>query len=304
MRTGNRQISGTVHQSGRTSGVALLLPYKDLLWASVWFGGVGLIWLWDLIFLNAPAHQQVWHGFFNTLTISCLVIIFTACAAWFTANILHYLHQAHHPGLLLHTVNFLLNLLRSVPQIIGVLFGYILLTAAMQDEVISRSFFKLCAMAGVLSTFIFLELHDLFLERIDHFQRLDFCNAMRVCGITEFRIVNREILFANSRAHIFDKLIAIFGTAVFLQCSIDFIVSVGLSMQLSPVNFPLTLGSMLAKIDSKQDILAIGHSLTNWSYAGNLFTRHLQGISAAFLIVFTLLCIHKISAAYGRRRHL
>jgi hypothetical protein len=276
---------------------------RDIIWLLCWLGGIGLIAVWDLFFLNAPARQQVQSGFSNTLIISCLVIVFSMSGAWLTANAVHLL-QNTRPRILFHLLNVVLNLLRSVPQIIGILFGYVLLTALMQQGLLNRTFIQLCAMAGVLSIFIFLELHDLFLERIDHFQKLDFCNAMRVCGIGEFRIINREILLSNSRAHILYKLIAIFGMAVFLQCSIDFIVSVGLSMELSPVNFPLTLGSLLAKIDSKQDILAVGYSLTNWSYIGNLFTRHLQGISIALLIVYTLICFHKISNAYARRRQL
>jgi ABC-type methionine transport system permease subunit len=275
----------------------------DIIWLVCWLAGIVLLWIWNLFFLNAPALRQVQSGFLNTLIISCLVIIFSSSAAWLTANSLHYLESLRFK-IIFHIFNFILNLLRSVPQIIGILFGYVLLTVLIQREIISGTFTQLCAMAAVLSIFTFLELHDLLLQRIDHFQQLDFCNAMRVCGIREFRIINQEILFSNSRAHILYKLIAIFGMAVFLQCSIDFIISVGLSLQLSPVNFPLTLGSLLAKIDSKQDILAIGYSLTNWDYIGNLFTRHLQGISVAFLIIYTLLCMHKISNAYAWRRQI
>ena len=87
----------------------------------------------------------------------------------------------------------------------------------------------------------------------------------------------------------------------FLLCSIDFIISVGLSSDVSSVNLPVTLGSMLAKIDSKQDILAIGTVLLNPGYLPEIFTRHLQGVSVAFLIVFTLLCVHKISDAVAKR---
>ncbi len=298
-----RNSASGFYQVRHVHALPVFVQRKDLIWFLCWVGGIGLMWLWDLFYLNTPAMHQLQSGFLNTFIISCLVIIFSISIAWLTANSMHYLKTVRF-RLIFHTLNFIFNLLRSIPQIIGILFGYVLLTVLIQQEIISGTFQQLCAMAAVLSIFIFLELHDMLLERIDHFQKLDFCNAMRVCGIGEFRIINREILFSNSRAHILYKIIAIFGMAVFLQCSIDFIVSVGLSMQLSPVNFPLTLGSLLAKIDSKQDILAIGYSLTNWGYIGNLFTRHLQGISIAFLIVYTLLCIHKISNAYARRRQL
>jgi hypothetical protein len=66
-------------------------------------------------------------------------------------------------------------------------------------------------------------------------------------------------------------------------------------------NFPATLGSLLAKLDSKQDILAIGSALVNPSGLGDLFFRHLQGITVAFVIVFTLLCMHNIS--HGLVKH-
>lgn len=127
---------------------------------------------------------------------------------------------------------------------------------------------------------------------------------MRVCGISESRIVNFDILWKNSRLHIFNKLIAVFGSAVFLQCSVDFIISVGLSTDINPVSLPVTLGSLLAKIDSKQDILAIGNTLFNPSYLPNLLFQHLQGITVAFLIVFSLFCINNISNGYAERHRL
>jgi hypothetical protein len=78
----------------------------------------------------------------------------------------------------------------------------------------------------------------------------------------------------------------------------------GLSTDVSSVNLPVTLGSLLARIDSKQDILAIGHTFTNPGYFPRLFFAHLQGITVAFLIVFTLLCIYKISNGFARRYEL
>jgi hypothetical protein len=85
---------------------------------------------------------------------------------------------------------------------------------------------------------------------------------------------------------------------------VDFIISVGLSKNVSAVNLPVTLGSLLAKIDSKQDILAVGIALTDPSYFTALFFDHLQGLNVAFLIVFSLLCIYKIANGFARRFHL
>jgi len=274
-----------------------------MLWLVIWILGMAALWIWDIYFLNAPALRQIQYAVANTFLISFMVIFFSTLSAWASVMIIHYLESRSRLAFL-HTINFLVNLLRSIPQIIGILFGYVFLTLLMQSETVTRPFFLMTAMAFILSIFIFLELHDLLLERIAHFKRLDFYNAMRVCGMSEFRIINQEILLSNSMGHVLNKLIAIFGMAVFLQCSIDFIISVGLAVEVNSVNFPITLGSLLAKIDSKQDILAIGYSLTNWDYAGNLFTRHLQGISVALLTVYSLLCIHKVANAYAQRQRL
>jgi ABC-type dipeptide/oligopeptide/nickel transport system permease subunit len=159
-------------------------------------------------------------------------------------------------------------------------------------------------MAFCMSIFIFNEVADLITERISYYRRLDFFDAMRVCGISEWTIINSDIILKNSHLHIVNKLISVFGVAVFLQCSVDFIISVGLSSQVSSVNLPATLGSLLAKIDSKQDILAIGYTLTHPTYVFNLFFKHLQGISPAFLLVFTLLCMFNIANRYAERHHL
>jgi ABC-type dipeptide/oligopeptide/nickel transport system permease subunit len=174
----------------------------------------------------------------------------------------------------------------------------------IQEGLLRSTWIALLFMAAIVSCFIFLELVDLMRERIDHFKKRDFYSAMLVCGVPRSRIINFDILWKNSRGHVFNKLISVFGMAVFLQCSVDFIISVGLSTNISQVNLPTTLGSMLARIDSKQDILAIGHTITHPSYASNLFLGHLQGISVAFLIVFTLVCIHNLSNAFARRHRL
>ena len=127
---------------------------------------------------------------------------------------------------------------------------------------------------------------------------------MRVCGVSENRIINFDILWKNSRIHIFNKLISVFGSAIFLQCSVDFIISVGLSTDVNPVSIPVTLGSLLAKIDSKQDILAIGYTLFHPAYFPKLLFQHLQGITVAFLIVFSLFSINNISNGYAERHRL
>ncbi len=280
-----------------------LIRHKDKAWMSIWLAVMAGVGVWDVFFLNKPALKQVVAGFLNTFVISMLVVIITLACGWLVTICLHYLEaRRNKTGYLL--VTFLLNLIRSIPQIVGILFGYILVAYVTGKGILQGATLVFPLMAAIVSLFIFIELVDLMRERIEYYKRLDFYSAMLVCGIPESRIINFDILWKNSRLHIFNKLISVFGISVFLQCSVDFIISVGLSTGVSSVNLPLTLGSLLAKIDSKQDILAIGHTLTHPSYFPNLFFGHLQGVTVAFLIVFTLMCIYHISNGYAERHRL
>jgi len=280
-----------------------MIKYKDIRWTVVWLTGILFLAAWDILFLNKPALKKVAAGFVNTFTIAVLVICITLLLGWLTALLLHFLSlRKRRTGYM--AIMFILNLLRSIPQVVGILFGYILVSYLHDAGILKSAFSLFPVLAFFMSLFIFIEVVDLIRERIDHFRKLDFYNAMRVCGIPESRVVNFHILWKNSRIHIFNKLISIFGMAIFLQCSVDFIISVGLSTDVNEVSLPATLGSLLAKIDSKQDILAIGYTLTNPAYAGHLFFQHLQGISIAFLIVFSLLSIYNISNGYAERHRL
>jgi ABC-type dipeptide/oligopeptide/nickel transport system permease subunit len=187
---------------------------------------------------------------------------------------------------------------------IGILIGYVALTVLIANDVLRNPGLQVAWTALLISLVTFTELTDVILERIEHYRRTDFYNALLVSGMREARIVNVEILWTNSLAHILHKLIQTFGMAIFLQASIDFIVSVGLSTDVSLSNFPATLGNLLATIDSKQDILAISVLFDDPSYLAVLPLRHAQGLSVAFLIVFTLYCVYRLGNALVRRYHL
>jgi hypothetical protein len=276
---------------------------KDTRWLIMWVSITLAVWVWDILFLNKPALHKVTAGFFNTAIIAALVMIFSLVMGWAGTLALHALQSRINktPYLL---ATFILNMIRSVPQIVGILFGYIVITVLVDDEIIRSKALTSILMALCISVFIFLELVDLMRDRIGHFTKLDFYNAMRVCGIAERRIINFDILWKNSRLHILNKLIAVLGYAVFLQCSVDFIISVGLSTDVNEVTLPTTLGSLLANYDSKQDILAISNTLTDWASAGKLFFEHLQGLTVAFLIVFSLVSIYHIANGYAERHRL
>jgi ABC-type dipeptide/oligopeptide/nickel transport system permease subunit len=272
---------------------------KDLLWSAIWFGGMVFLWIWDILFLNAPALERFEIAFINTFLISVMTIVFATLLSYLFGFSLEFLKEWE--GKLYTILSFVADLIRSVPQIIGILLGYIILTLIIKSEVIGGVIFQIVFIAFTVSVFVFLEVSDLIQERIQHYKKSDFYSAMLSCGIKESRIINREILLKNSLPHILHKLISIFGITIFLLCSIDFVISVGLSTDVSLSNFPPTLGSLLAKMDSKQDILAIGTFLTDLSYFPKLFFEHLQGVSVAFSIVFTLLCVYKISSGFIKR---
>jgi hypothetical protein len=280
-----------------------MIRFKDTRWVSLWIIGSLSLLIWDVLFLNKPALNKVVTGFFNTFIIALLVVLFTLVLGWGVSLLLHSLQSRSNKAPYL-MATFFLNLIRSVPQIVGVLFSYVGITLLVEGSVITSRPLIMIVMAACISVFIFLELVDLMRDRIGHFTKLDFYSAMRVCGVPEVRVVNFDILWKNSRLHIMNKLIAVLGYAVFLQCSVDFIISVGLSTDVNETLLPSTLGSLLAAIDSKQDILAIGYTLTHLDYAGHLLFEHLQGMTVAFCIVFSLVSIYHIANGYAERHRL
>lgn len=283
--------------------IKYIFQNKDYFWSFIWITGLFLLWIWNLLFLNRPDFEQIKLGLFNTFIVSFIVIILSLILGWIFGLTLYFLEKARIP-IFYSIINFIVNIIRSIPQIIGILILYFFITLLMQSEIVTSNYTIIFLMALSISFFLFLEITDLIRERIQFFRKSDFFDAMLVCGIKEKTIINSEILWKSSVNQILNKLISIFGSAIFLQCSVDFILSVGLSTKVSAVNFPVTLGNLLARIDSKQDILAIGHTIMNPSYFSYLFFEHLQGITIAFLIVFSLLCINKITEGFSDRLEL
>jgi ABC-type dipeptide/oligopeptide/nickel transport system permease subunit len=284
--------------------VRLKLPSQQhSRWALIWVAGMAILWGWDLLFLNRPALAQIETALFNSIVGGLLVVVLSMVLGWLSALGLYSMEEGRS-RLAYLLLMFGLNLLRSLPQIIGILLGYVLLTTLILQDVLRSPFLQILSMSFVVSLFVFLEVSDLIRERIGHYKSLDFFDAMLCCGIKESRIINTEILRKNSLAHLVHKAVAVFGMAIFLQCSIDFIISVGLSTEVSSTNFPTTLGSLLARMDSKQDILAIGIVFSDLSYITALAFRHLQGLNIAIIIVFTLVCAYHIANGLVRRYHL
>jgi ABC-type dipeptide/oligopeptide/nickel transport system permease subunit len=280
-----------------------ILGENHLLWLILWCLGMGVFAAWAAVFLNSPALHELLRAFVNSLAGALLVVLCALVFGWATGVGLYFLDRFEKRRIYL-VLNFLLNLIRSIPQIVGILLGYIVVSHLMLGGAFQSTLQQIAVTAVVISLFVFLEVADLIRERIAYYRGLEFYDAMLCCGISEWRIVNGEILLKNSIAHLVQKAVAVFGMAIFLQCSIDFIISVGLSTEVSSTNFPVTLGSVLARMDSKQYILAISTLFTDVTYIKQLLVRHLQGIGTAWTIVFTLLCTYKIANGLLRRYRL
>jgi len=285
----------------RLSG--LLSDRKDLLWMIFWFAGIGIVEFWLVLFLNDPARIRLQTAFLNTLLGAVAVVIVAVILGWGIALLLHMLENGKRRTAHL-VLTYLLNLLRSVPQMVGMLIGYAVITGLILRGTLPSPFAQIMCTSVITSLFVFQEVADLIRERVKHFEQMEFVDALLVCGIPPGVIINREILLKNSIAHMIQKSVALFGRAIFLLCSIDFIISVGMSTEVSLANLPATLGSMLATLDSKQDILVVGSAITDPELIPSLFFEHLQGVAVAFLIVYTLLCVHRISNGLMERYRL
>jgi ABC-type methionine transport system permease subunit len=275
----------------------------DVLWSIAWIAGMTAIIVWDLLFLNTPAFHQLLGALVNTVFAGSIVVLLALLAGWISGAALFLMDRRGMNGPYL-VVSFILNVIRSIPQIVGIMFGLFLLTMLIENELLVGTPAILFWMSAVIAMFTFLEISDLVRSRIAQFAAMDFYPAMLACGMSELRIINREILWRNSRAHIVHAMIGVFGTAVFLQCSVDYVISVGLSSDVSTQNFPLTLGGLLASMDSKQDILAIGTVFSDPLYVPQLLFRHLQGVSVVGVLIFTLVCVYQVGSGFVRRNRL
>lgn len=275
----------------------------DLFWLAIWLIGCLLVLLWDAFFLNKPAMIRVWTGFGNSLLVAGISLISALILSFFLSSGF-ILARWNGFGKLAALAELLLSVSRSVPQIIGLLTGFLILTVLVTQEVLTGKAGILTGFGVTVGLVLYYEFSDMLIERARWFEQTDFIAASRTAGISDFHLLFIEIWWRNSRLHLINKLISGVGSTVFLLCSIDFILSVGLSHSVNAVNFPPTLGSLLAHIDSKQDILAAGLIFSDPSYLAVLFTRHLQGLSVAFLIVFTLACWFKAGISYAERNRL
>ena len=108
---------------------------KDILWLLIWIGGMMLLWLWDVVFLNEPALERIQTAFLNSLLTGSIVVVFSLILGWFAGVGMHLLERSHWRKVL-GIAKLAVNVLRSIPQIIAVLIGYVVLTVFLHEEII------------------------------------------------------------------------------------------------------------------------------------------------------------------------
>ncbi len=276
-----------------------LFEEQDKLWLFIFIAGLLILLIWDLFFLNSPALKALIISTINTFFMALLTVVFSFFSAWGIVLLKHFFLR-RNLTVAAYALDLALDFLESIPQVIWVLLAYFFAII-----IVNLSGFSLILFLIFIISFAFLnEVVEEMENRISHFQKSDFYNAMLVLGIDENKIINREILWSNSLAYLINKGVNIFASTIFLICSVDFIVSVGLTSNIALSNLPGTLGSLLGNLDSKQDILAMGNLLTNPLYISELVTKHLQGVSTAFVLIFTLVSSYKISNGLIKRKKL
>lgn len=272
----------------------------DIMWTATWLVATAIVLLWNAAFLESAAFDRLLSALGYTLALGIGSVAIATALGWTAGSAFYFLETRGR----LHgyaALTFAVNLVRSIPQVIGVLLVYLIVSRLVERETVTATMSLGTLIACGTAAVICVEMIDLVRDRIAHFTRSDFVAAMLVCGVAERRIVHVEILWRNCRSLILYKATALLGVTLFLLCSVDFIVSVGLSADVQAVNMPATLGNVLARLDSKQDILMLGAVLTRPAEWPSLLFRHLQGLSAAFLLVFSLLSIHQIVRHLHRR---
>ncbi len=271
---------------------------RDKFWATVFVSAMLVLFVWNSIFLNAPAFDKWITATANTYLLG---VFSTALAFLFGGAFVAVRIHAENKNrsLALSVLRLVLDFLKSIPQIVWLLFGYVFLIYNFSDTPLRYAW-----LAFVLALVFANEVHDEIIGRINFFKKSGFYEAMLAAGISERRIILRDVLLLNSLPHLINRAIIVFASVVFLLCSADFIVSVGLSNELSLSSLPVTLGNVLANISSKEDILAAREVFANPLYLPKLFTANLQGVSAAFTLVFTLISAYKISNGLVERKKL
>ena len=275
-----------------------ILSRKDLRWSALFVLGLLFSVIWNAIFLNDAAFSKWLSAIVQTYLLGLLSLMLSLSFGWLFAlgeELLFSENKFLNAGFYLF-----IDLLKSIPQIVIILLGYIPLFFYFDNS----PFVQTLWLALVLALSFANDVYEEISNRIAVSKNYGFYNAMLALGIKESRIINRDVLLLNSAPYLINRAVVIFASSVFLLTSADFIVSVGLAPQLTLSGLPATLGNILATATSKEDILAIREVFADPLYLKELLTTHLQGISAAFALVFTMISAYEISNGIVERKKL
>ncbi len=272
---------------------------KEKLWSIIFVSFFLLLLVWNFIFLNNTALNKWLIATANTylLASSATLLAFLFAKIFVDLNLRIFISQNKAASV---ANRLFLDFLRSIPQVIFLLGGY----AIMIFYFSGFSLINFIWLSFVISLVFLNDAYDEMQNRINFYRQTDFFNASLVAGIPLGKIVNRDILWRNSQPYLVNRAVNIFTASVFLLCSVDFIISVGLTNEINLASLPVTLGNVLANITAKEDILAVREIFVNPLYITELFTKHLEGISAAILLLLTLISGFKISNGLIKKNNL
>ncbi len=272
---------------------------KEKLWSIIFVSFFLLLLVWNFIFLNNTALNKWLIATANTylLASSATLLAFLFAKIFVDLNLRIFISQNKAASV---ANRLFLDFLRSIPQVIFLLGGY----AIMIFYFSGFSLINFIWLSFVISLVFLNDAYDEMQNRINFYRQTDFFNASLVAGIPLGKIVNRDILWRNSQPYLVNRAVNIFTASVFLLCSVDFIISVGLTNEINLASLPVTLGNVLANITAKEDILAVREIFVNPLYITELFTKHLEGISAAILLLLTLISGFKISNGLIEKNNL
>jgi hypothetical protein len=263
---------------------------RSKYWIFFFLISITVIFIWDKIYLNERSFTLVFNAYLNSILIAVLAIIIVISASW----LLSLLSSINN--VLKQIVYFFMNQGILIPQVLIVLFGQTILNILIVSGHLNNSIEYMIYSSIILSFSLLSESLTFFINRIELLKERGFYESMTSLNIRKWRIVHFDILWDNSRKIIITKAVSLFATVFFIQVIVDFIISVGLSRDLSQFNFPPSLGTVLADTTSKEDLLYVQHIIKNPSLIKNLFYRHLQGISLVAMLFVTLLSMVKYSS--------
>jgi len=162
-------------------------------WFRIMIVGLLLIYLWNAAFLYESGFKRWQAALFNSIFVSFVASLLSIFLGWFFSYY-KYINEYLDKVVVSKTIIFFIDAIKSIPQVIGALTGYAILTNLTARDYNLSSFVLLILLSFILGLFLFVEAYDMFNERIAYYKDKDFISALRVLGMKESSIINKEIL--------------------------------------------------------------------------------------------------------------